>query len=702
MTLDSIVQSFAPARLSLPPAPKTAAIAALSFAWAFAAHDVQAQNANSAPRLPEMSSYNCAALDAGASTRHIGQVIKGRYYEWHEIYVPVDGQQRLACISLLRPDTKQLAGDEAKTFLTNAFAIGAPAATTNETNATQSIAPDVQEPANVQPEPLKRPGKRPASESGAEVKSSITDLPPVPATKNFGDPAQSSPVAPPKERSSAIAPEAAPEMAYEKPLAVGVDDRVKISNTQIFPWTTVGYLSVTYPDGGSFRCSATLVSPYVVLTAGHCIHNLERGGYVTSARVYPGQTQANLGDGIPIRPYGVNSDVQAVQTTAQWTQISGKESYPIDDYRHDFAAIQFKTPFTHTSTFMPVLYGNTLSPITEAGYPAEINNSNAFGLYVDDGTETSQSVNSLRQVHVREFRIDATGGNSGGPLFYVDGGTNQRYLVGSLSYGEDLDDQGGGPWYDSWNQSLVSGWVSWTPGTAAAGNVNGLRVSSVFSSLHTNVTSYLRFYNAGNTAGTVEVTLSDYTTGNVLGTWTSPSIAGHRTRQFGIWQLEDDANADFTKPAIYALSIRPTFTGNFQSNLWNTGSLSLSNTSTCDTPSTNQKTLIYVHSSLLAPYTSVVVLHNTGTVAATPRLTIYNGETGALITTYTTNVIPANGQLTLEIATLEQLAGITPSANSYHYNIVAETAFTGYVQQFLNNQNAKVIADMTASCAMAP
>jgi hypothetical protein len=351
---------------------------------------------------------------------------------------------------------------------------------------------------------------------------------------------------------------------------------------------------------------------------------------------------------------------------------------------------------------MPVLYGNTLSPVTVAGYPATVQGGSAFGLYVDDGNETNQSINDLRPVHVREFRADGSGGNSGGPIFYVDTGTNQRYVVGLLSYAEDLDDQAGGPWYDSWNQSLVSGWVSWTPGTVAAGSVNGLRVSSVFSSLHTNVTSYLRFYNAGNTSGTVEVTLSDYTTGNVLGTWTSPTIAGHRTRQFGIWQLEDEANADFTKPAVYGLSIRPTFTGNFQSNLWNTGSLSLSNTSTCDTPSTNQKTLIYVHSSLLAPYTSVVVLHNTGTVAATPRLTIYNGETGALITNYTTNVIPANGQLMLEIATLEQLAGITPSTNSYHYNIVAETAFTGYVQQFLNNQNAKVIADMTASCAMAP
>jgi hypothetical protein len=322
---------------------------------------------------------------------------------------------------------------------------------------------------------------------------------------------------------------------------------------------------------------------------------------------------------------------------------------------------------------------------------------------VDDGSETSQSINDLREDHVREFSVDATGGNSGGPLLYVDTATTQRYLVGSLSYGQELDDQGGGPWYDSWNQSLVSGWVSWTPGTASAGPVNGLRVASVFSSAVPNVVSYLRFYNAGTTAGTVELTLSDYVTGNPLATWTSPSIAGKRTRQFAMSEIEANASATFTKPAVYSISVRPTFTGNFQNTLWNTGSLSLSNTSTCDTQSTNQKTLIHVHSSLLTPYTSVLVVHNTGSTSISPTLGIYNAETGQRLTGYTTNVIPGNSQIMLDIASVEQAVGLNPSATAaYHYNIIAETTFTGYMQQLLNNQTARMIVDMTASCAMAP
>jgi V8-like Glu-specific endopeptidase len=690
--LRSVARSNAPLRSAANVTVRLTAALLLSIAPA------SAQDASAVPLLRDMTSYNCAAAtaNAAAALRHIGQVIQGRYYEWHEIDVQSDGRQRLACVSILRPTPQQLSASEAAIFLTRSMAIGAPAATARETN--QSV--DSIEPDNVQPEPTKRVRQTPVSNSGVEQKSNVSDLPPVPAAKSLTDPSATIPTKPAKERSGAMAPEAPPALAFEQPKTVGVDDRTQITTTQVFPWTTLAYLSTTYPNGDSFRCSAVVVSPYTVLTAGHCVHNRERGGYITSARVYPGQSQT--GTNTPVRPYGVKSDASEIQTTAQWTQISGEDSYVISDYRHDFAAIQFATAFTHTSTFMPVLYSNTGTPITSAGYPAEIGNSTSFGLYAQTGTETNQSFSSLRQFHVREFVIDGSGGNSGGPFIYVDPGTNQRYLIGLLSYGNDLDDQAGGPWYDSWNQSLVSGWVSWTPNSATTAPVTGLRVPSVFSSALPNVIPFLRFYNAGTTSGTVDVTIADYATGNSLATWTSPAIAGKRTRQFSIAEIENAASATFTKPVMYSLSIRPTFTGNFQSTLWNTGSASLSNTSTCDTASTDQKTLLYLHSSLLAPYTSTIVVHNTGTAAISPRLGIYNAETGQRLTGYTTNVIPANGQIILEVGSLEQAAGITPSTNAYHYNIVAETAFTGYMQQFLNNQNAKMIVDMTASCAMAP
>ena len=405
--------------------------------------------ASTIPHLPDLSSYNCVGVtDATASnTRHIGQVIKGSYYEWYESYVLADGKQQLACISLLRPATRQLSGDEAQTFLTDAFAVGAPAGNAAErtSSTTEITRPEDVEPEDVQPEPLKRVRKPPISIDGAtggsaEKKSGVSDLPPLPAGKNLSAAAPYTPPAPERERASS-ATSLAPTVAVETPATVGVEDREQIANAQAFPWNTLAYMSVTYPGGNNFRCSAAIVSPYVVLTAGHCVHNNTRGGYVTSARVYPGQNQAVLGDDNPIRPFGVKSNVSSVQTTAQWVQISGEETYLITDYRHDLGALEFSTPFTHTSTFMPVLYGSTGTPITSAGYPGEVQNKDSYGLYADLGAETTLSVSTLRSSHVREFQVDASGGNSGGPFFFTDPATSQRYLAGSLSYAEDLDDQ---------------------------------------------------------------------------------------------------------------------------------------------------------------------------------------------------------------------------------------------------------------------
>ena len=664
----------------------------------------EAAQTTATAHLPDLSAYNCSDVSEAntTATRHIGQVIKGTYNEWQEYYVGTGDQQRLACIGLMRPATRQLNVDEAKTFLTNSFAIGAPAASAAE-SLQRAPAESTPEPANVQPEPIKRVRKPTASSGNAPSTSerpATSDLPPVPDTKTFDAP-DTAPRATERSSGLLLTPEAAPAAAYESPQTVGVEDREQIIPTQTFPWNTVAYLSVTYPTGASFRCSAVVVSAYVVLTAGHCIHSNSRGGYISTARVYPGQTQSSPSDGTPIRPYGVKNDVQYLQTTAQWVKISGEDSYLVTDYRHDIAAIEFKTPFTYTSTFMPVMYGSTGSPVTDAGYPAEIGTNTVYGQYADLGNETADSLNELRPYHVREFLIDASGGDSGGPFFYLDPGTNQRYVVGLLSYGEDLDDAAGGPWYDSWNQSLVSGWVSWKPGAASTGSVAGLRVASVFGTQQPNVLSFLRFYNTGTSSGTVDVTLADGTTGSVLATWTSPSLPGRSSRQFAMVDIENNASATFTKPINYSVSVRASFNGTFQNVLFRKTDGTLTNLSTCDSPANSQNTLMNVHSSLLqSNYPSAVVIYNTSTTAVQLSLGIYSAQTGLRRSTYLTSSIPANGQLVLAVSTLESGAGISPSGD-YHYNIRSDTSFTGYMQHLVSNQAAGVTVDMTTACTLS-
>lgn len=678
-------------------------------AAAFTTHAAAAADARKArPRpgpmriqLPDLAAYDCSKVTGAqpADVRHLGQWVKGRFREWHEIYLSVNGTPKLACISEVKPEAKQLTAAEVKSFLTDSAAIGAP--NTNAVKPTEqpADAAELRALQNMRPEPMKRRGRAPSTTT-EQPQSAAPELPPVPAQKRL-DPDQASDATDSSTVHRQLRTADALEDDSATPATVGVEDRVNVTATTAYPWNTIGFLAISYSGGASYRCSGTLVSPYVVLTAGHCIHNNARGGYVVSARFYPGQYQNSLGDTVQ-RPYGSKADVYALQTTDTWTQISGSDSYPVTDYRHDMAAIEFKTPFTFTGTFMPVLYSSTAQPVTNAGYPGVVQNTTAYGLYTDSGADTSGSY--MRNSHVRQFAIDASGGDSGSPFFYVDPVTSQASLVGSLSYGDDLDDQAGGPWYDGWNQALLASWVSWTPASAAAGTVSGLRIGNVFSTAQLSSQSYLRFYNSGSAPGTVAVTLANPDTGAALATWTSQSIPGGSELQFFIKDIEDNASQAFTKPPFYSLSVRPTFAGYMQHALWQTVDNSLSNLTNCDTTAiTDAKVLMGVHSSLLAQgYPSTVVVYNTGVAAVNISLGIYDARTGARIGTYTTGTLQPNAQKRTTMAAMENAAGLTPAPGMYHYVIKADTTFTGYLQHVVNNTSDNVVTDLTGVCRLSP
>lgn len=675
---------------------------ALAIAALTAAAQLSVTTAQDRPfNIPNLSSYNCAAVDAAtaAGVRHMGQVIKGRYHEWHEIYTNVAGQQRLACISLIVPEARQMTLGEARAFLKDASAVGKPN-TSSIQEAPQGFQNSAVEPLDVPPMPLRRAIKPAPGTGFKEKQAGEIEVPPIPAIKTFKK-AGPSPVN--QSENKTAAPKAAP-FSFVSPATLGVDDRVAVSNILTSPWNTIGYLVITYSTNESFRCSGVLVSAYVVLTAGHCVHDQNKGGFVDSATFYPAQYQSPPGSGSPIRPYS-NSDIAFVKTTQAWTQISGEESYSVFEYRNDFAAIQFDTPFTFTSTFMPVVFGDTTSNIRSSGYPAVVAGQSTFSQYFDDGPETSAS-NSFESFSVREYATDGSGGNSGGPFFAVDPITQQGRLMGILSYADDQDDESGGPWYSSFNQSLVSDWMSFTPESATTTSVEGLRVPAIFSSAQPSSRSFLRFYNAGPSAGTVDVTLANYQTGEVLGTWTSPSIAASAEVQFFIQDIENGADQTFTIPSFYSASIRPTFAGYFQHVLWKPADGILTNLSTCDTRTTSDTTTaVGVHSSLLQNgYPSSIVIHNTDTSSVFVMLGIYDARNGQKITNYSAGSVPANGQLIVSVPDIESgvFPPINPTGTMYHYVVKIEGTFTGYLQHLVDNQSAGVVTDMTAVCTLTP
>lgn len=639
-----------------------------------------------AVRAADISHYDCAA--SATSSLHIGQVIQGRYYEWNEIYGGSDGEI-LLCVSMRAPEFRQLDANQAKTFLLHSAAIGVPnpQAVPPSTSQIETPAADL----DVIPEPPKRLRK------GGPGVTSDSDIPPVPAEHRPGDPNIPAAVVP--------APEPPEKKAWEQNTleqSADGDPRIEVTNPQAFPYSAIGYLSVSYPNGKSYRCTGTIVSPYVVLTAGHCVHNNSRGGWVTSVNFYPAQYVSAAG--FVQRPYGGNASWSKLKATQRWTQISGPNEFNTFDYRHDYAAIQFSNAFTHITTFMPVVYGTTTPLTNNAGYPGNLKDSSAteYGLFQTSGNETTESVSALRSIHVREFALYSSGGDSGGPFWSIDN-QNRQALVGSLSYTTDDGTASGGPWYDSWNQSLLSSWVAWTPSSDVISSLptTGLRVGAVFSTTQATSQSFLRFYNSSSSPGTVSVTLSDSATGTPLTQWTSPSIPAGASPQFAISTIEAGSNQGFTKSAYYSLAIQSGFAGAFQHVLWRTSDGSLTNLSTCDSlPTSAGRTLINVHSSLLASgYPSQVMIFNTGDTAANATIGIYDAATGGRIGAYSASGVPANGQVLTTVANMETAARIS-TGSRHHYVLKIDNAFTGFLQHLVNNQQSGVTIDMTGVCPL--
>ena len=241
-------------------------------------------------------------------------------------------------------------------------------------------------------------------------------------------------------------------------------------------------------------------------------------------------------------------------------------------------------------------------------------------------------------------------------------------------------------------------------GSTATSNVT-LRQGAVYSTTQSSAQSLVRFYNGGKAAGTVTVTLSDYATGEKLTTWTSPSIAPGAARQYPISTLESEGTpASFTKPDYYSLGVAPTFAGTFQHVLYRPSDGVLTNLSTCDSGITAAASrVVNVHSSRLAAngFPSTVVIYNTGTAAAIANVAVNDARDGTSLGTYSTTASPATGDLVLAVSNIETAAKVTPTSDQLHLVISVQSAFTGYLQHRVNNQQAAVITDMSTVCTFS-
>lgn len=311
-------------------------------------------------------------------------------------------------------------------------------------------------------------------------------------------------------------------------------------------------------------------------------------------------------------------------------------------------------------------------------------------------------------------------------------------------------------YYQNLVTNLQSGIVSDMTGVCALDGLSTatsnakLRVAGIFSSLQTAAQSVLRFHNDGDADGAVTVRVygSD---DQPLGSWVSSTIPARAMHEIDIATLErgltlhkKDMHTPQTlrKENFYSLSVQTDMVGFFQHILRSPSDGALSNVSTCsDAVTTPGKSVMAVHPAGASQgTTSAIVVTNTGASAAAVRLNFYDARDGALRGSYQTAVIPAQGLLALDVATMEAEGQISlPAGNdtgstdgpNFHdfedmwdddfraprpwttggttttvaptaayYVIRAEEPFTGFLQHLIRDDTHGVITDMTTACML--
>ncbi|MFX1569449.1 MAG: trypsin-like serine protease [Promethearchaeota archaeon] len=183
---------------------------------------------------------------------------------------------------------------------------------------------------------------------------------------------------------------------------IGTDDRVRVTSSTSYPWSTVVRLHITWGTYNTFATGA-LIDKNHVLTAGHCVYSHTHGGWADSIKVVPGEDNGN-------EPYGYAWAIK-MRCYDDWKNFASPE--------HDFALLTLDrdiglttgwmglyTTLSSSSTYSELLY--------TAGYPAELDNGRNMYWTNDYGYEANE--------YNHWYYLDTSDGQSGGPIWIYDNG----------------------------------------------------------------------------------------------------------------------------------------------------------------------------------------------------------------------------------------------------------------------------------------
>jgi V8-like Glu-specific endopeptidase len=183
------------------------------------------------------------------------------------------------------------------------------------------------------------------------------------------------------------------------------DDRVLVSAGEAYPWRCICSLIITAQTGGVYVGTGWLVSPRLVITAGHCVYLHDEGGWASQIEVIPGRNGTS-------RPFG-SAVSSAFRSVRGWT-IDRDRDYDYgaillpEDRRFGDQLGWFGFATREDSHFS----GITLNL---SGYPGD---GGKEGPEREQGTQWWNS-RGVKDVNDRQitYEIDTWGGQSGSPVW---------------------------------------------------------------------------------------------------------------------------------------------------------------------------------------------------------------------------------------------------------------------------------------------
>lgn len=207
---------------------------------------------------------------------------------------------------------------------------------------------------------------------------------------------------------------------------------IPLSADTVYPYRAVGKLFFTIPGEGDFICSASVLRPRVVLTAGHCVHKGSGGssGFYTNFLFVPAYRNGNA----PFRRWSPTF----VATTPTWA--TGNDNVP---NAADYAMFEMSDQSVGKIGSVTGYFGYRTQGLipnhsTLLGYPANLDSGEIMHQVTAQSFQRASS-------NTATYGSDMTGGSSGGP--WVEnfgalaagqgGGKNSglNQVVGVTSYG---------------------------------------------------------------------------------------------------------------------------------------------------------------------------------------------------------------------------------------------------------------------------